>query len=40
MGGHHQKGIVEQKIKELTLRARTLLLHAKWMLQEIISTIL
>ena len=28
VGGHHQNGIVERKIKELTLIARTLLLHS------------
>ena len=27
-GGHHQNGIVERKTKELTLIARTLLIHA------------
>jgi hypothetical protein len=40
IGGHHQNGIAEQKIKELTLGAQTLLLHAKQMLPEYISTIL
>jgi hypothetical protein len=39
VGSHHQNGIAEQKIKELTLGARTLLLHAKRMLPEYISTI-
>ena len=29
VGGHHQNGIAERKIKDLTLGARTLLLHAK-----------
>jgi hypothetical protein len=29
VGGHHQNGIAECKIKELTLGARTLLLHEK-----------
>ena len=29
IGGHHQNGIAEQKIKELMLGALTLLLHAK-----------
>jgi hypothetical protein len=29
VGGHHQNGIVECKIKDLTLGARTHLLHAK-----------
>ena len=28
VGGHHQNGIVERNIKELTLISRTLLLHA------------
>ena len=28
VGGHHQNGIVERKIKELALIVRTLLLHA------------
>ena len=27
VGGHHQNGIVERNIKEITLIARTLLLH-------------
>jgi hypothetical protein len=27
-GAHHQNGIVEQQIKEITLISRTLLLHA------------
>jgi hypothetical protein len=40
VGGHHQNGIAERKIKELTLGARTLLLHAKRKLPEYISTIL
>jgi hypothetical protein len=40
VGGHHQNGIGEWKIKELTLRAETLLLHAKRMPPEYISTIL
>ncbi len=40
VGSHHQNGIAEQKIKELTLGGRTLLLHAKRMLPEYISTIL
>jgi hypothetical protein len=40
VGSHHQNGIAEQKIKELTLSSRTLLLHAKRMLPEYISTIL
>jgi hypothetical protein len=29
VGSHHQNGIAEQKIKDITLGARTLLLHAK-----------
>jgi len=29
VGSHHQNGIAERKIKELMLRGRTLLLHAK-----------
>ena len=29
VGAHHQNGIVERRIKELTLVSRTLLLHAK-----------
>jgi len=29
VGGHHQNGIVERKIRDLTLAARTMLLHAK-----------
>jgi hypothetical protein len=37
---HHQNGIAEQKIKELMLGARALLLHAKQMLSEYISMIL
>ncbi len=40
VGGHHQNGIAERKIKDLTLGARTILLHAKQMLPEYISTIL
>ncbi len=40
VGGHHQNGIAERKIKELMLGARTLLLHAKRMLPEYILTIL
>jgi hypothetical protein len=39
IGSHHQNGIAERKIKELTLGGRTLLLHAKRMLPEYISTI-
>ena len=30
IGGHHQNGIVERKIKELTLIAHTLFLHSIW----------
>jgi hypothetical protein len=40
VGSHHQNGIAEQKIKDFTLGAWTLLLHAKQMLLEYISTIL
>ena len=40
VGGHHQNGIAERKIKDLTLGGRTLLLHAKRMLPEYITTIL
>jgi hypothetical protein len=40
VGGHHQNGIAECQIKELTLGAQTLLLHAKRMLPEYFSTIL
>jgi hypothetical protein len=40
VGGHHQNGLAECKIKELTLGAQTLLLHGKIMLPEYISTIL
>ena len=40
VGSHHQNGIAERKIKDITLGARTLLLHAKRMLPEYISTIL
>jgi len=40
VGSHHQNGIAETKIKDLTLCARTMLLHAKRMLPEYISTIL
>ena len=29
VGAHHQNGLVERRIKELTLISRTLLLHAK-----------
>jgi hypothetical protein len=37
---HHQNGIAERKIKDLMLDAWTILLHAKQMLPEYISTIL
>ncbi len=40
VGSHHQNGIAERKIKEITLGAQTLLLHAKRMLPEYILTIL
>jgi hypothetical protein len=40
VGAHHQNGIAERKIKDITLGGRTLLLHAKRMLPEYISTIL
>ena len=40
VGAHHQNGIAERKIKSLTLGGRTLLLHAKRMFPEYISTIL
>ncbi len=40
VGSHHQNGIAEQKTKDITLGRRTLLLHAKRMLPEYISTIL
>jgi hypothetical protein len=40
VGSHHQNGIAERKIKDLMLCARTMLLHAKRMLPEYISTIL
>jgi hypothetical protein len=40
VSSHHQNGIAEQKIKELTLVACTLLLHAKCMLPEYISMIM
>ena len=38
VGAHHQNGIVEAAIKRLTLRARTLLLHAKRYWPEAITT--
>jgi hypothetical protein len=37
---HHQNGIAERKIKDLTFGAQTILLHTKQMLPEYISTIL
>jgi hypothetical protein len=40
IGSHHQNGIAERKIKDITLGGRTLLLHAKHMFPEYISTIL
>ena len=40
VGAHHQNGIAERYIKSLTLGARTLLLHAKRVLPEYISTML
>ena len=40
VGSHHQHSIAEQKIKDITLGAQTLLLHAKRMLPEYISIIL
>ena len=40
VGGHHQNGIAERYIKSLTLGGRTLLLHAKRMFPEYISTML
>ncbi len=40
VGSHHQNGIAERKIKDLTLCAQTMLLHAKRILPEYISTIL
>jgi hypothetical protein len=39
VGSHQQNGIAEQKIKDITLGGRTLLLHAKQMLPKYISTI-
>jgi hypothetical protein len=40
VGSHHQNEISEKKIKDITLGGQTLLLHAKRMLPEYISTIL
>ncbi len=34
VGSHHQNGIAERKIKDITLGGRTLLLHAKRMFPE------
>jgi hypothetical protein len=40
VGSHHQNGIAEGKIKDITLGGQTLLLHAKHMFPNYISTIL
>jgi hypothetical protein len=40
VGAHHQNGIVERRIKELTLISRTLLLHAKRHWPEYITTMM
>jgi hypothetical protein len=40
LGSHHQNGIAECKIKDITLGGRTLLLHVKYMFPKYISTIL
>jgi len=40
VGSHHQHGIAEHKIKDITRGGRTLLLHAKRMFPEYISSIL
>ncbi len=40
IGSNHQNGIAERKIKDITLGGQTLLLHAKRMFPEYISTIL
>ena len=40
VGSHHQNGIAERKIKDLTFGARALLLHAKHALPEYITAIL
>jgi hypothetical protein len=40
VGTHHQNGIIEQQIKELTLISRTLLLHAKSHLPDYITTMM
>ena len=40
VGAHHQHGIVERKIQELTLLARTILLHATLHWPDMITTML
>ena len=40
MGAHHQNGIAENHIKQLTLTSHTLLLHAKRFWEEAITTML
>ena len=40
VGAHHQNGIVERKIKDITLSARTILLHAQHYWPEYITTML
>jgi hypothetical protein len=40
VGAHHQNGIVEQRIKELTLISWTLLLHAKQHWPDYITTMM
>lgn len=40
VGAHHQNGVVERMIKDLTLTTRTLLLHAKRHWPEMITTML
>jgi hypothetical protein len=40
VGAHHQNGIIEQRIKELTLILGTLLLHAKRHWPDYITTML
>ena len=40
VGAHHQNGIIENRIKECTLGARTMILHAKRFLPEAITTLL
>eukprot|EP00957_Ditylum_brightwellii_P092663 7055789-Ditylum_brightwellii.AAC.1 len=39
-GAHHQNGIVENRIKLLTLKSRTMLLHVKRYWPEYIATML